>query len=469
MGRNRERTPRPKKPKSQLAIAILLVAGIAVGVAAVERLPRIGAPAFGGGGSARSGAWFCPHGGGKGWNVWISVANPTDEPVSVRISSDTEEGPAAEPEVSEIPAASTVTVRAQARTRGSGTMVEYFDGTAVAGWVAEAGKDGESGEESGVAAEPCTADAGKRILLAGASTAQQQDPYVVIMNPFGAPASYSLRLFTEKDRPVETAEESLRPHHAVAVRLNGLLLGEPAIGTEVVVGLGRVAAGNLDLVTGKGGGARASVGWLAPDPSESSQTVVLLGGRDEDTSGIAVVNPWESSTELMARLLTADQEQTATGLEGVSIPAESASTRTVDAQSPSSLALTSGPLAVARRSFSEQGDDGATTGVLPATSWVVLPAVTQTGPFEPRLVIANPGTQPADVSLRVLPENESKGGLTLPSAVVAPGTTEAIELPEDAVHSAVVVTADVPVASGIVGYSDDGRGYAVSAGVPMPS
>ena len=39
-----------------------------------------------------TGAWFCPHGGGKGWQAWIAVANPGPATSTVRVTSFDQSG-----------------------------------------------------------------------------------------------------------------------------------------------------------------------------------------------------------------------------------------------------------------------------------------------------------------------------------------------------------------------------------------
>lgn len=458
------RQPRERsKPRSQLFVAVVLAVGIALGVAAVDRLPRLQPAESHGGGAAPSGAWFCPHGGGRGWNVWLSVANPGTAPVAVRIDSMGEEGPVGDPVLQSIPAMTTVTLRVPAHTRGSGSEVQFFDGFVGAGWVAQAGHG-----ERGVAAEPCASTAGKRILLADATTVQDQDSWIILMNPFDAPASYTLHYLTEKDRPVETPEEVIRPHHGAAVLINERLLGEPTIGTNVEVGLGRLAAANLNIEPGDGG-IRSVIGYPSGLSAGPAVAHVMPGGLDQGESKIVAMNPWSTPLTIQARLLNADQEQTATGLEGVSLAPETSMTRSVTTSSPATVTVTTVGTAVARRSFGTGGDQGGSGGAPPATDWVVLPAVTQTEPFEPRLLIANPGTQPVQVDLTLLPEGGIQPDKTTATLTVAPGTTGFADLPQFAPHAAVLVHAGSGVVPAFAAYSNDRGGYAVAVGVAEPA
>jgi flagellar motor switch protein FliG len=127
-------------------------------------------------------------------------------------------------------------VDAPSTTTGSGSMVEYFGGFVGAGWV-------ESAKAGGVAAEPCTPDAGTHFLLPDGTAAKGEDAYAILMNPFGQEAVYTARIFTPGQAPVETPEQVVRPHHAVAVHLNEFgVIGQATVGAEIDVSLGRLSA-----------------------------------------------------------------------------------------------------------------------------------------------------------------------------------------------------------------------------------
>ena len=79
--------------------------------------------------------------------------------------------------------------------------MEYFGGFVAAGWVAHAGSDA-----SGVAAEPCAPSAGERWLLPDASTLENDQAFVVVMNPFAATAVFSLTVYTDKSEPIRTED-----------------------------------------------------------------------------------------------------------------------------------------------------------------------------------------------------------------------------------------------------------------------
>ena len=192
----------------------------------------------------------------------------------------------------------------------------------------------------------------------------------------------------------------------------------------------------------------------------------MPGGLDTGESKIVAMNPWGSPLTLTAESLTADKAATVTGIQGTAVPSDGSVTRSVTTSSPSTIIITSDATAVARRSFGANGDQGGTGGAAPGADWVVLPAVTETPPFEPRLLVANPGDQPAEVTLTLIPEAGIDVAHPTDTLTVRPGTTGFAELPQAAPHAAVVVHSTQPVVPAFAAYSNDRGGYAVSVGVP---
>src|SRR5439155_13129409 len=112
------------------------------------------------------------------------------------------------------------------------------------------------GDESGMAAETSLARAGRSWLLRDGTTAEGQDSWVVVMNPFASEAVFSLTLITER-RTVRTKDWSdfvLGARRSVAFHLNAKALGERTVVADVQVSIGRVAAGGVGM--GPDGGIR---------------------------------------------------------------------------------------------------------------------------------------------------------------------------------------------------------------------
>jgi len=459
-----------RRGRAQPLAAIVVVVVVAAGGVYVQRVvgpaPAEAAPP----GTAPSGAWFCPHGGGSDWEVVLHIANPGDDPVRVRLRSFGERKPApaesyfVEPQTG-------LAVPVAAEDRGQGTVVEYFGGWVAAGWVAHAG-----GDEGGVAAEPCLPGAGRRWLVPdGTTETKLQDSYMVVMNPFAVDAVLTVTLFTEQRRPIRTEVWSnfvLPAERSVAFHLNEKALGERTVSAEVVVSVGRVAAASLGVSVQ--GGIRSAVGHLGSPPG----LVILPGGGDQGRTDLVVVNPGAEKAEIGALLHGRDAQQAVGSLEGATQGLESATTYPVATEGPSTIELRAGPagfgVAAVRRTFGVSSDQGATAGsTKPTAFWVVLPAVAG-APYNPRLFLANPGADPIDVTLSLLP---SEVGAAVPAPIlitVPAGRTVSVPgefldgQPPGAVLAVAAGGTFVPVAASYSLGREGFATYAVAIGVPIP-
>jgi hypothetical protein len=449
-----------KRGQGFLALVIMGVAfagGVAIQDLGVAVPPQTREP------GASSGAWFCPHGGGDGWWGALDIANPGATPVEVRVTSFGPGDPLA-PQVFAVDPGSVRRVVVPANDRGSSSMVEYFGDWVGAGWVTRAG-----GEESGVAAEPCTDQAGGLFYMPDGTTAKGQQGYVVVMNPFGAEAVFTLSLQTGKEKPVTTSDLSdyvLKPRHSVAFHINQVAL-EDTVAVVLTTTLGRVTAASLGIADT--GGIRSVEGISAPSPRW-----VLPGGLDTNTSAVAVMNTSEDRALVTATLYTDDAEQTAAGAQNQGIDGGRAITLSVITSSPSAIDLRadfgggSGGVVAVRRTFGVGGDQGATAGAAsPAPSWVVLPAVADP-PYDVRLLISNPGSVDAKVNVSLLGQKGAGTdiAITVPAHRTVLVPTEFTNgAPLDALY---VVAAQGTVVPVVAGYSSAGASYAVSAGIPIP-
>ena len=81
--------PRVRPDRGQALFALASVVFLVGAMAWLDRTgPRAPAPlAPGAPGSAASGAWFCPHGGGSELSVALYLANPGSATVRARITS----------------------------------------------------------------------------------------------------------------------------------------------------------------------------------------------------------------------------------------------------------------------------------------------------------------------------------------------------------------------------------------------
>ncbi len=452
--------------RAQLLAAVVVVAVVVVGGAylqdSVGPKARVAATVP----QAPSGAWFCPHGGGSGWQVTLEVANPGAAPVRIRVTGTGNGKPARTKGYTVDPGAE-LQVPARADERGAGSLIEYFGGWVAAGWVAHAG-----GGEGGVAAEPCLPQASQRWLVPDGSAVRSQDDYVVVMNPFATEAVFTLTLFTTKRpapiTPGDWTNVVLRPYRSQAFRLNPKALGESTVSTLIEAKVGRVAAATLGVSSL--GGIRSSVGIPGTPPTNT----ILPGGFDQGATDLVVMDPTERAASVQAELLSRDAAQGVASLIESSTDPGSAATYPVTTEGPSALVVSSPPgVAVARRTLGVASDQGSTTGTgRAAGAWVILPAVAGP-PSHPGLVLVNPGPAPIAVTLSVLPAAE--GPVPAPVTVQVPAG-RSVGAPRgflDAkpMSAVMAVSSDGTFVPAAASYSLGREGYAtyaVSLGVPIP-
>jgi hypothetical protein len=150
--------------------------------------------------------------------------------------------------------------------------------------------------------------------------------------------------------------------------------------------------------------------------------------------------------------------------------------RTVGFPAPPSSALQlqaarGSSFAAALRTFGPGGDEGSTTGGEPAAAWVVASGAL--GPKDDwRLVLANPASRPARVTLWLVSASGVARKLSPRVVVVGPRRSRlvGVDFTQGARLGAVVAVATggtfVPLAAS---YTADGHGYSSALGVPIPA
>jgi Family of unknown function (DUF5719) len=415
-----------------------------------------------------SGAWFCPHGGGpEGWDVQLQVANPGTRTAMIRVRSLGQDKPG-EPETLEVEPGALVRVPVSGDGRGAASVVEWFGQWVAVGWLADAGE-----EETGVAAEPCAPAAGDRWLLPdGVTETEDDEAYLVVMNPFAREAVFSVTLLGRQE-PVQhssTTDVALKPFRSTAFRLGEILSGEPTVGAIVDVSVGRVAAASLGVTVS--GGTRSALGYLGTPPSN----LTFPGGDDAGRTQLSVMSasttPEGGRVSLSGDILGEGQSpQAFAGLAESSLPPMSARTFPATTSVPSSIRfeVSGDRIAAVRRTFGTVSDQAAVTGAEPASSWVVLPTVVGS-PSHPGLVLANPGTEPAEVTLSFLsPGPDQQVTVTVPPQSTAEAPEPFLSVAPEAgvlatAASGTFVPASASYSLGIEGLA----GYAVALGIPIP-
>jgi hypothetical protein len=436
-------------------------------------------------GSATSGAWFCPHGGGpadsKDWHATLAIANPGKSDVAIRVTDLGSEKPQpAQP--STVPAGQEVLLSVPADAPESATFVEYFGGWVSAGWVMRA-----QGDISGVAAESCAPQADRSWTLADGSTnlpqglkqSEHDEDTLVVMNPFAVDAALTVVLLTQDRRPIHTKELTdfvLPAERSIAIPVSTDALGYGAVSAVVQVSVGRVAAASLG--TSFTDGIRSTAGVPGSPPNR----VFLPAGPDRATSQLIVAAPRTSTVRLSGSVYGKDAVQPVSGLAQQDQQDQQGGTsRSYDAtiEGPSAFELGAGgpngiAAAVRTVAANTSHDEAATAGApTAAENWVVPPAAVSE-PATASLLLLNPGTQDARVTLRALVPTDAKGAPDSTTVTVPAGRT--VSAPNGFVAAAPTASISAaspgePIVAASAAFSE-GRhgvgGFAISTGVVDP-
>jgi hypothetical protein len=394
----------------------------------------------------------------------LSLANPGTTDVTARITSLDARG-SKTPQGVDVPAGTEVRQDVPSSDRGDATLVEYFGGWIAAGWTSQAG-----GQDVGVSAEPCASGASPTWYAADNTTQQDQDGFLVIMNPFDAPAVFDVTLFTAQRAPIrdsDLTDVSLRPHRSVDVSIDAFAQGEEAITAEVDVSSGRAIVASLGV--SHGAGVRSAL--AAPGTTTQAYLPVAAGTGQ---SQIAIGVPGETGAQIESTLLSGGTTSPVQSLVGVAQDPMTARVYPLHTTGPSTAFVRSAngtPFVAAVRSIGLGGDVASTGGATStAGTWVVTPSV-MGGDAKPGLVLVNPGEVPVAVTLHlVAPAGASPAGdvsVTVPasSSLAAPPGFLA-----SAPGAGVLVTAQGEiVAMGASTSQVGGRGtYAFAMGIPVP-
>jgi hypothetical protein len=263
--------------RARLALVAVLAVALTAGGLALERSLGVRPAAEGAVPTpqAASGAWFCPHGGGEDWDVWVLAANPSDRPSQLGLTSrgGTLEASSAtlEPRTHRYFRVSTADIAA-------GTVIEFFGGQAVASMVVV--RPGGRG----IAAEPCTSTVSDRWYVPdGTAEVEGESASVVVMNPTAADAVVDIVVTTEGEslRPGPLQGVVLGPGRVKGFDLNRFALGARTVAARVTAAAGRVAVGGLGLSQG---GIRAGIGvpelsrrWFLPGAGDGGRGELVVG------------------------------------------------------------------------------------------------------------------------------------------------------------------------------------------------
>jgi hypothetical protein len=419
-------------------------------------------PATAGSGTAPSGAWTCPHGGASDLSAALFLANPGGRTVRVRVTQLGSAAPGP-PVRHDVPARSTVRVDLRPQDRGGATYVEFFGGWIGAGWV--------SFTDEGVAAEPCAAEASRRWYLADGSTQIGEQAYVVVTNPFSAPAVLDAVLYTPDRAPIRDSEWTdlvVPPRRSLALHLNMKVEGEPVVAATIEVSVGRVAAASLgvsDRTT-----VRSALGWTEPRPVGIFPTMQASGQTE-----LLLLSTAQGSIRFGATTLSEDQPRPAGGLtEQEHGPAVARAYAVPEESGPSAIrvfTLEDALVAGALRAVGPGADRGATAGAVAASeAWVLFPA-SALAPADPGAVLVNDGNVDVVATAELLPG--AGGTADAPVTIRVPAHSAAAVPPDlwaPAPGSAMVISADGPIVAlaAATSGSAGADAFALSVGLPVP-
>ena len=446
--------------------ALFALASVAFFVAALLWLDRVGVRSAGGvaPGTAPSGAWVCPHGGAPEVSLAMYLANPGSVAVTARITGLGTDA-AASPESYEVPAGSTVRIDQVPHDRGAATYIEYFGGWIGAGWV--------SSTDGGVAAEPCAADAARDWYLADETTQLGEEAFVVVANPFAAPAVLDVVLYTADRAPIRDSEWTdlvIPARRSTALHLNRMVEGEPALAVALEVSVGRVVAASLGVSDRTR--VRSALGWTKPAPGA---TFPLMQGSGQ--TELLLLSTSGSSIRFGATGLTQDQPRPVGGLtEQEHGPATARAYAIPVEPGPVGIrlfTLEDAPVVGALRALGPGEDLGATAGAVEGSdSWLVLPA-TSSASAVPGAVLVNDGDVDVEATIELLPKEGDTAAV--PVTVRVPAHSAAAVPPEfwaSAPGAAMLIRAEggplVALAASTVPGKGSADAFALSMGVSLP-
>ena len=441
--------------KSRLLIAALAAVVVGGGGLLLETWlgPRGFVPA--GAERALTGAWFCPHGGGEGWRAWIALANPTRDDAEIMVTTYSEGVPPAEARTTLAPGLESF-VEVPAVRMATGSVVEFFGAASSAGMVV-------ARPEGGVAAEPCSARAGKRWYLAEGTSERGQQAWLVVLNPYAIDATFEV-ILTGKE-PIAQAGELrgvlLPARQAAAVELNRFALGRKALAATVRASAGKVVVAGLGMGES---GIRSVIASAAP-----ARSWYLPGAADDGPSVVNVLAP-DRDAPLGATIQGAESQSDA-GLGDVSVPAGLAESFEILALQSGVAVATKGTgafVAGRRLSLSTAADQGATAGApRGARGWIAAPALGPDG-GQSLLILQNVGLEPVAARVSLLTEEGRTEPPDLASLTVEPGLTRVVDL--SVASGGRPVTAVVRSKEGtlvVAQASISSAGYAIAMGVRL--
>lgn len=464
-------TPTPGwRIRRRLGALVVLAALIAASGVFLDRVvgaraapgTSVGTPSAAG--TAFSGAWFCPHGGGQDWKAWVLVANPGDRPVHLRLTSFGASGETGRAEF-DLASHRLAYRSVPATDAGAATEVESFGGWVGASTVVQ------SPSPAGTASERCESAPSASWALPDGTTAGGNTTHIIVMNPFAQDATFDVTFFTDQRDPVRPG--SLTPlvlpaGTSTAIDVRGFVLQAPAenvVSTAIAVKIGRVVAASVvTTATGlrsEAGIARPSRHWTIPTAAGGGYVLELMNHGDRRAS-VSVVSQ------------DASGQRAVSGLNDISVEPSAVTTFELPDATHGGLSVTSTndvPFDAVLVSTSGGGDSAAVLGSSRGSRrWIVLPGLPPSG-GSGYLALENPRERAVRVTLQLLGDHGPVATGALDAIEVPPGATIVVRLAKTAGASPVAVVVEVEDGTVVVAGASttpEGTGYSSAPGVPIP-
>jgi hypothetical protein len=459
-GRGRDR---PVAGRRTVAVLVLMMVVTGTGFALDRGLGPNGA-SRGGQAGARSGAWFCPHGGTRGWHGWLALTNPGPITVRVRVTSYGPNGQTSQSRFA-VPASRLVYRSIPAQDAAASTEVEYFGGWVGASSILRAGDAG-----SAVTAERCVSAPSGRWFLPDETTATGQTAYAIVMNPFWAPAEFEVALRTERQNltPGALTPYVLPARRSVAIKINDYLLQGPkeeTVTVRIVSRIGRTIAGSQVVSSGavRGGpgvpGPRVS--WAFPASGYVAPGRVVAMNPGGARSDMSLIGQGRSAQRLLS------------GPNGLSLL--TGAVATFDAGGPKDAGVlvqstNRRPVVAVLRLTSPGGDTATVSGAAnPLASWLTMPSLPPSG-GRAWVLLENPGRDAVQVTLMPI---GTIGTVPAPIGPIGISGGRTIHVPlrpsvGSKPASVLVRVSGGSVVAACLGETADGSGFDQTLGVPIP-
>jgi hypothetical protein len=402
----------------------------------------------------------------------VFIADPGTVAATVRVTSISSQK-AGQPATRTVPPGTTTRIDVPSTAKEASTYVESFGAWVAVSWLTLATSKGGTG----VGAEPCApATAATRWYSADASTVEGEKSTLIVMNPYDSTAIFDVVLYTPDQAPIHKTELTdvvLGAHRSTTFSLDQTVALEASVGAEVDVRVGRVAVATTTVVPSLGG-IRSVLG-----STQTGGIALLPAAGGNGQSSVALTVPGPDGVRLNGLLLSKEGSQAVAGLSDAAQDPGTTGRYDVVTAGPSSVLVqiqqaTKGSFVAALDAIGPGSDTAATAGaVAAATEWVVLPTVAG-DPSMPGLIVTDPGTEPATVTLHLLADPGSGAASDVTLHLSAGGSAAApAAFLASAPGAGVLVTSSpgaVVAAGASTSLGNKGlAGYAIAMGLPVPA